>query len=72
VIECDAKSKEAAKRAMLATGLLHDAECRVAKCREARASAEAELRQAEEIADSIALTAETLKRIRELGSSRLI
>jgi chromosome segregation ATPase len=67
VMECDSKSKEASKRAALAKGLIHDAECRVAKCREAREAAEAEVRHAEEIADSIALTAETLKRIRNLG-----
>lgn len=67
VIECDSKSKEAAKRAALAKGLLNDAECRVAKFREAKEAAEAEVREAEEIASSIALTSETLKRIRELG-----
>lgn len=71
-IECEAKSKEAAKRAQLAKGLVHDAECRVAKCREAREAAEAEVRQAEEIAGSIALTAERLKRIRELGKTGVI
>jgi chromosome segregation ATPase len=67
MIECESKSKEAAKRAELAKGLANDAECRVAKCREAREAAEAEAHQAEEIASSIALTAQTLKRIRELG-----
>lgn len=72
VIECESKNKEAAQRAKLAKGLVHDAECRVAKCREAREAAEAEVRQAEEIATSIAVTAETLKRIRELGKSGLV
>ena len=67
VIECESKTKEAAKRSKLAKDLQNDAECRIAKCREAREAAELALRQAEEIASSIALTAETLKRIRELG-----
>ena len=67
VIEYESKSKEAAKRSKLAKDLQNDAECRIAKCREAREAAELALRQAQEIASSIALTAETLKRIRELG-----
>ncbi len=69
VIECESKSKEAAKRVELAKGLTNDAECRVAKCREARETADAEVHQAEEIASSIALTAEALKRIRNLGKN---
>lgn len=69
VIECESKSKEAAKRVELAKSLTNDAECRVAKCREARETADSEVRQAEEIASSIALTAETLKRIRDLGKN---
>jgi chromosome segregation ATPase len=71
VIECQSKSKEAAKRADLAKGLLNDAECRVAKCREAREAAQAQVREAEELARSVAITAETLKRIRGLGGSGL-
>ncbi|HKU66992.1 MAG TPA: hypothetical protein VJP85_04355 [Candidatus Baltobacteraceae bacterium] len=69
VVETEARSKEAAKRADLALTLTRDAEMRVAKCREASETAKAQLSQAEEIASSIALTAQTLKRIRELGSS---
>lgn len=68
VLEAESRSKEAAKRADLAKSLVHDAEIRVAKCREAREAAQAEVTHAEEIANSIALTAETLKRIRKLGS----
>jgi chromosome segregation ATPase len=68
VLESESRAKEAAKRAGLAKALRHDAEITVAKWREAREAAEAELSQAEEIASSIALTAETLKRIRDLGS----
>jgi chromosome segregation ATPase len=45
-----------------------NAERRAAKCREARETAEAELRKVEEIANSIALTAATLERMRALGS----
>lgn len=71
VVETEARSKEAAKRADMAKALTRDAEIRVAKCREAREAAEAEVSQGEEIASSIALTAQTLKRIRELGSSGL-
>jgi nicotinic acid mononucleotide adenylyltransferase len=49
--------------------LIRDAEIRVAKCREAHEAARAEVSQAEEIASRIALTAQTLKRIRDIGSS---
>lgn len=69
VIETESRSKEAAKRADLAKTLIRDAEIRVAKCREAREAAQAEVSQAEEIANSIALTAQTLKRIRDIGST---
>lgn len=69
LVECESKSAEAAKRVELAKGLAYDAECRIAKCREARETAQTELAQAEEIATSIALTADTLKRIRELGKA---
>jgi hypothetical protein len=68
VLEAESRSKEAAKRADLAMALVRDAEIRVAKCREAREAAQAQVTHAEEIANSIALTAETLKRIRKLGS----
>jgi hypothetical protein len=69
VMECEAKSKEAAQRVNLAKSLTHDAECRVAKYREAREAAEAHVRQAEEIAGQIALTTETLKRLGEIGKA---
>ena len=69
IVDAEAKSKEAAKRADMAQSLERDAECRVAKCREDREVAQAEVSQAEEIASSIALTAQTLKRIRQLGSN---
>lgn len=71
VVEAESRSKEAAKHADLAKTLMHESEIRVARCREAREAAEAEVSEAEEIASSIALTAETLKRIRDLGSSGL-
>lgn len=48
----------------------HNADRRAAKCSEIREAAEAELHHAEEIASSIAVTTETLERIRALGSSR--
>lgn len=69
VLENESRSKEAAKRAEMAGSLARDAEMRIAKCREAREAAEAEAAQAEQIANSIALTAQTLKRIRHLGTS---
>jgi len=70
VLEAEAKSKEAAKRTELAKTLIRDAEIRVAKCREAREAAQAEIAAAEEIASSIALTSQMLRRIRDLGSTK--
>lgn len=70
VLENQARSEEAAKRSDLAKALTRDAEMRVAKCREAREAAQAEAAQAQEIANSIALTTETLQRIRRLGSTK--
>lgn len=67
VVQAEARSKEAAKRADVAKALARDAEVRVAKYREAREAAEAEVRQGEELASSIALTAETLKRFGAVG-----
>jgi chromosome segregation ATPase len=69
VVESQARAKEAAKRAEVAKALVRDAEVRVAKCREAREAAEAEVRQGEEIASRVAMAADTLKRIREIGKS---
>jgi hypothetical protein len=71
VLDAEVRSKEAAKRVDLAKALSRDVEIRIAKCREAREAAETEVSQAEQIASSIALTAQTLKRIRALGSSEL-
>ncbi len=69
LLETESRATEAVKRAALAGVLTRDAQIHVAKCREAHEAALAELSQAEEIANSIALTAQTLKRIRQLGTT---
>lgn len=67
--ENETRAEQVAGVAEKAKVAAHSAERRAAKCREDRAAAEAELRQAEKIANSIATTMATLERIRGIGTT---
>jgi len=76
VVQTKLKLRESETGAERAAGVADNAkvearsaERRIAKCREEREAAEAQLREAEEIAGSVALTTATLERIRALGKT---